>query len=72
MIPSSAFLSWDQAIDVARMTEKIRLKIAYRYFMRISSDELGYTPYKLWKTVFGQLWEAIFRKGKRNQFYAWC
>jgi hypothetical protein len=59
MIPASVCLSWDQAIDVARKTEKIRLKIAYRYFMRISSDELVYTPYKLWKTVFGLLWEAI-------------
>jgi hypothetical protein len=40
--------------------------------MRISSDELMYTRQKLWKTVFGQLWKAIFRQGKWNQFYAFC
>jgi hypothetical protein len=40
MIPASAFLSWDQAVDVAKKTAIIRLKKIYRYFMRISSEGL--------------------------------
>jgi hypothetical protein len=43
MMPESAFLSWDQAVDVAKKTAIIRLKKIYRYFMRISSDEMMYT-----------------------------
>ena len=29
--------------------------------MRISSDELGYTLYKIWKTVLDQLWKMTLR-----------
>jgi hypothetical protein len=59
MIPSSAFLSWDHAADTAKITAINRLKITYRYFMRISSDELMDFRQKLWKTVLSQLYKGI-------------